>query len=129
MNIWNYIGKLILFRWLISKLGKKNKVQEDNCTNIITDSQSTDEAASATFLNDTPDSPAELDATEAEDELDDLDTFINDNPHTDYSDSNYHFGRYSDIDSESRYDWDDDYDQSFNDFLDMHDDYDIMDDF
>lgn len=129
MNIWNYIGEFFLFRWLFCKIGKLNRTQEDNSTNIITDSPCIDEAATTIFLTEAQNSPVEFDATESEDELDDLDIFMRNNRHTNYRNSNYDFGRYSDIDSESRYDWNDDHDQSFNDFFDEQDDYDRMVDF
>lgn len=129
MKIRNYIGEFFLFRWLFSKLDKSNKVQESNCADTIIDSLGIDEAASTTFLNEAPHSPKEFASPEKVDELDDLDIFMSNNQHTKYGNSDYVFGRYSDIDSGSQYGWNDDYDQSFNDLHDEQDDYDMMDDF
>lgn len=129
MKFWNYVGEFFLFRWLLGKLGKSNKAQEDNCTNTITDSLCINEAAATTLLTEDQNNPAEFDATETEEELDDLDIFMSNNRQTDYRNSDYDFGKYSDIDSESLYDREDDYGQSFDDFLDEQDDYDMMDDF
>lgn len=126
MKFWNYISEFFLFRWLFDKLIKLNKAQKDNCANTIIRSVDVDEAMST--VSPTTNIHNELDSSEEGDELDDLDIFMRNNPiKNNYSD--YGSSRLQNVDSSSRYDWNNDYNQSFNDFHEEQDDYDMMDDF
>lgn len=125
MKFWNYISELFLFRWLFDKLNKSNKTQKDNCANTIIRSVDVDEAMSTVS---TTNIHNELDSSEESDKLDDLDVFMRNNPiKNNYSD--YGSSRLPNVNSSSRYDWNNDYNQSFNDFHEEQDDYDMMDDF
>lgn len=130
MKFWNYIGDVFLFRWLFDKLGKSHKAQKDNCANTIIDSVDVDEATFAASPTETTNIHNEFDLPEDVDELDDLDIFMSNSQSKNNNNSDYGFSRRSYEESTSRYNWDNDgYRQSFDDFHEEQDDYDMMDDF
>lgn len=101
MNFWNYIDDFFLFRWLFGKRGKSR-------------SRFNRSEGIPTVGNNPADDPADVE------ELDDLDIFMRDNP---ISNSTPQYD-YQDCDGYS-----DNNSQSFNDFIEEEDDYDLMDDF
>lgn len=136
MNIWNYIGEFFLFRWLFGKF-KKSATKHDAHIEYL--GASIDR--NGKHLNDnhdedivpiddavTPIGDNLLDDSDNSEELDDLDIFMRNNRsclhHGDY-DGDYH--------SSGRHDFQNDwnsgsYSQSYDDFHDEQDDYDMMDD-
>lgn len=140
MNIWNYIGEFFLFRWLFGKF-KKSATKHDAHTEDLGASidrdgkhlnDNHDEDMASTDDAITPVGDNLLDDSDNSEELDDLDIFMRNNsgnnrsyPHHRNFDSDYHSsGSHS-----SHNDWDSgSYNQSFDDFHDEQDDYDIMDD-
>lgn len=141
MKLLNYIGEFFLFRWLLGKLRKSTEKQDAHTESVVTSIDS--EGESQTYNhdedivpNDDAATPADddiLDDSDNSEDLDDLDIFMrnnNGNYRSHQSDENYDS---SDYHSRSRYsshnDWDSgSYSQSYNDFLDEQDDYDMMDD-
>ena len=113
MKFWNYLGEFILFRWLFEKLGmykKENKAPTNGRSDLI------DEDSRSYMVNN--------DYYESDD-LDDLDIFLRNNSAREY-------GNKSDLNSyySNHHDWSNgNYDQSFDDFHEEQDDYDMMDDF
>lgn len=110
MKIWNYIGQFFLFRWLFGKLSKTNKTPEQYRTNTPIDPADIDQDPYTPVPPETLHRHNDPDFHDEDDELDDLDTFMNNNQFDDD-------------------DWDDHYDLSYDDFHDEQDDYDMMDDF
>lgn len=140
MSFWNYIGEFFLFRWLFGKFRKSATEHDAHTESVGTSIDS--EGESLTDNHDEDIAPNDDAATPADDnllgdsdnseDLDDLDIFMRNNNgknhsslhHRDY-DSDYHSsGRHS-----SHNDWNSgSYNQSFDDFHDEQDDYDMMDD-
>lgn len=139
MSVWNYIGEFLLFRWLFGKF-KESTTEHGAHTEGMGTSIDRDNE----YLNDnhdgdivsigdaaTPVSNSLLDDSDNFDDLDDLDIFMRNNNgnnhsclhHGDYE-SNYHSSRYSD----HQYWNSGSYSQSFDDFHDEQDEYDMMDD-
>ncbi len=146
MKFWNYIGEFFLFRWLFSKLRATNREQENTTAksdehfavdhaNENTNSIADEESGSVVepSIND------KLDLDENVEELDDLDIFMRNYKPRKYSSTRYQnfSGKYhrsssdnSDNNFDNCFDWDNrDYNQSFNDFHEEQDDFDMMDDF
>lgn len=133
MKIWNYIGEFFLFRWLFGKLGihkrrngaPTNSTNDimgvDNKTHIVNDCVDTDSIHDAiTTANDNYNG----DYDEADD-LDDLDIFMRNNSVREYGNKSHHNANYI-----NNHDWNSgNYNQSFDDFHEEQDDYDLMDDF
>lgn len=140
MKFLSYLGEFFLFRRLFGKF-RKSATEHDTHTggtgtSVDRDSEylngnHDDEVASiedaATAVGDAPDNDSDN-----SEELDDLDIFMRDNEennriypqHGDYGSDYHSSGRYSDHD-----DWDTGtYDESYDDFLDEQDDFDMMDD-
>ena len=140
MSLWNYISEFFLFRWLFDKF-RKSTTEHDAHTKSIGNSICRDREYLNGNLDEeitTDDAVTDvgnnlLDDSDNSEELDDLDIFMrnnNGNYRSHQSDENYDS---SDYHSRSRYtshnDWDSgSYSQSYNDFLDEQDDYDMMDD-
>lgn len=144
MKIWNYIGEFLLFRWLFGKLTKSttehdtqtecSKTSMDGDCNLINGSHKENNAPiddAVTAIGDNL-----IDDSDNPEELDDLDIFMRDNKgnnpsclHDAVYGSNHHSsgrssGRSNNNDWYSR-----SYSQSFNDFHEEQDDYDMFDDF
>lgn len=140
MAFWNCIGEFFLFRWLFGKFNKSvtehDAHTEDLGTSIDRDGKHLndihDEDIAPTDDAVTPVGDNLIDDSDNSEELDDLDIFMRDNNgnihsylhHGDY-DSYYH--------SRSHYCSNNDWNsgsspQSYNDFLDEQDDYDMIDD-
>ncbi len=136
MRFWNYIGEFFLFSWLLGKLRKATEKQEAHTESVVTSIDS--EGESQTGNHDEDIVPNDRAATSAGDnlfddsdnseELDDLDIFMRNNR------SSLHHGDYdSGYRSRSNYsphnDWNSgSHSQSYDDFLEEQDDYDMMDD-
>ena len=139
MSLWNYIGEFFLFRWLFDKL-RMPTTEHDSHTEVSGASIN----GNSEYLNGNLDegiAPDDaitdvgnnlIDDSDNSEELDDLDIFMRNNNgksrsslhHRDY-DSDYH----SSCRHSSHNDWDSgSYNQSFDDFHDEQDDYDMMDD-
>ena len=135
MSLWNYIGEFFLFRWLFDKL-RMPTTEHDSHTEVSGASIN----GNSEYLNGNLDegiAPDDaitdvgnnlIDDSDNSEELDDLDIFIRNNRsclhHGDY-DGDYH--------SSGRHDFQNDwnsgsYSQSYDDFHDEQDDYDMMDD-
>ena len=140
MKLLNYIGEFLLFRWLFGKFRKSATEHDahadgigttiDNDSKYLHDNHNEDVVPIDDTV--TPVSNNSIDDSDNSEELDDLDIFMRNNNgknrsslhHRDY-DSDYHSsGRHS-----SHNDWDSEsYNQSFDDFHDEQDDYDMMED-
>ncbi len=140
MKLLNYIGEFFLFRWLFGKF-RKSTTEHDSHTEVSGASIN----GKSEYLNGNldeeiaPDNAVTdvgnnlIDDSDNSEELDDLDIFMrnnNGNYRSHQSDENYDS---SDYHSRSRYsshnDWDSgSYSQSYDEFLDEQDDYDMMDD-
>lgn len=140
MKLLNYIGEFFLFRWLFGKF-RKSTIEHDTHTEVAGASIN----GKSEYLNGNldeeiaPDNAVTdvgnnlIDDSDNSEELDDLDIFMrnnNGNYRSHQSDENYDS---SDYHSRSRYsshnDWDSgSYSQSYDEFLDEQDDYDMMDD-
>lgn len=140
MTFWNYIGEFFLFRWLFGKF-KKSTTEHG----VNTESVGTSIGRGNESLNDnhdvyiapnddaaTPVGDNLLDDSDNSEDLDDLDIFMRNNNgnnhsylhHGDYGNDYNSGGRYS-----GHHDWNSgNYSQSYDDFLDEQDDYDMMDD-
>ena len=135
MSLWNYIGEFFLFRWLFDKL-RMPTTEHDSHTEVSGASIN----GNSEYLNGNLDegiAPDDaitdvgnnlIDDSDNSEELDDLDIFMRNNRsclhHGDY-DGDYH--------SSGRHDFQNDwtsgsYSQSYDDFHDEQDDYDMMDD-
>ena len=140
MKLLNYIGEFFLFRWLFGIFRKCTSEHGSHTESLGTSIDS--ESKSLTGNLDGGEAPDDavtpvgdnlIDDSDNSEDLDDLDIFMrnnNSNYRSHQSDENYDS---SDYHSRSRYssynDWDSgSYSQSYDDFLDEQDDYDIMDD-
>ncbi len=140
MNIWNYIGEFFFFRWLFGKF-KKSATEHGARTECI----GTPIDKNSEYLNDnhdgdiasidgaaTPVGDNLFDDSDNSEDLDDLDIFMRNNNGNNHS--YLHPVDYgSDYHSDNRYsghqDWNSgSFSQSYDDFLDEQDDYDMMDD-
>lgn len=139
MRILNYIGEFFLFRWLIGKFKKSTnelyahteclETSFDRNTKSLNDNHNEDIA----HINDAipPISDDLIDDSESSEDLDDLDIFMRNNTDKnfsgqqrdyshDYHRSSHHSGYHN---------WSPgSYGQSYDDFHDEQDDYDMMDD-
>ena len=133
MSIWNYIGEFFLFRWLFAKLGMHKRendaltnsrsylIDEDSRMQIVDDNGYTEYSHDAIT---TADDNYNGDYDESDD-LDDLDIFMRDNSVREYGNQSHRSGNYS-----NNHNWNSgNYGQSFDDFHEEQDDYDMMDDF
>lgn len=136
MSFWDYIGEFFLFRWLFGKFRKSATEHDAHTESVGTSIDS--EGESLTYNHDeditsidgvaTPVGDNLIDDSDNSEELDDLDIFMRNNHsylhHGDY-DGDYHSsGRHS-----SQNDWNSgSYSQTYDEFLDEQDDYDMMDD-
>lgn len=136
MSLWNYIGEFFLFRWLLGKFKKPTTVHdarpEDFETSIDRESNDLNDTHNENIapIDDavTPVGDNLLGDSDNSEELDDLDIFMRNNRsclhHGDYDDDYYSSGRCS-----GHQDWKSgSYSQSYDDFLDEQDDYDMIDD-
>ena len=133
MSIWNYIGEFFLFRWLFAKLGMHKRGNDvptngrndirgvDDKNHIVNNCVGTDSihdsitAADDNYNGDYDES----------DDLDDLDIFMRNNSVREYGNKSHRNANYL-----NNHDWNSgNYDQSFDDFHEEQDDYDMMDDF
>lgn len=139
MSFWNYIGEFLLFRWLFDKLMKPT-TEHDSHTEVSGASIN----GNSEYLNGNlgegiaPDDAITdvgnnlLDDSDNSEELDDLDIFIRNNngnnrsyPHHRDFDCDYHSSGHR----SSHNDWSSgSCSQSYDDFHDEQDDYDMMDD-
>lgn len=141
MAFWKYIGEFLLFRWLLGKFRKSTTEHDTHAEGLRTSVDSDGESLYDNHDEDivqndraaTPVGDESIDDSDNSEDLDDLDIFMrnnNGNYRSHQSDENYDS---SDYHSRSRYsshnDWDSgSYSQSYDDFLDEQDDYDMMDD-
>lgn len=139
MKFLNYIGELFLFRWLFDKF-RKSITEHDSHTEVSGASIN----GNSEYLNghldegiihndavtDVGDNL--LDDSDDSEDLDDLDIFMRNNNgdnrsglrHGDYNDDYHSSGRH-----DLQNDWNfGSYSQSYDDFYDEQDDYDMMDD-
>ncbi len=140
MSFWNYIGEFFLFRWLFGKFRKSATEHDAHTESVGTSIDSegeslTDNHDEDIAPNDDAATPADdnlLDDSDNSEELDDLDIFIRNNSgnnhsylhHGDYGGDYHSSGRHS-----SQNDWNSgSYSQTYDEFLDEQDDYDMMDD-
>lgn len=139
MKLLNYIGEFFLFRWLIGKF-KKSTSEHDSHTDSLGVSIDSDSKSLTGNLDggEAPDDEITdvgnnlLDDSDNSEELDDLDIFIRNNngnnrsyPHHRDFDCDYHSGGHR----SSHNDWSSgSCSQSYDDFHDEQDDYDMMDD-
>ena len=140
MKIWNYIGEFFLFRWLFGKLKSTdnnqrrmselpNNLNKSDCDGYRDDLVENNlSGASGTYGANRSNSTDYQDYSDDAEDLDDLDTFMRENSARDYS-NHYRLDsdRFSTRDYDSNYDYSDS--QSFDNFHEEQDDYDIMDDF
>lgn len=139
MSFWNYIGEFLLFRWLLGKF-RKPTTEHDSHTEVSGASIN----GNSEYLNGNLDegiAPDDaitdvgnnlLDDSDNSEELDDLDIFIRNNngnnrsyPHHRDFDCDYHSSGHR----SSHNDWSSgSCSQSYDDFHDEQDDYDMMDD-
>lgn len=135
MSFWNYIGEFFLFRWLFGKFRKSATEHgaraEGIGTSIGRDSEYVNGNHDEGIVPDgaaTPVGDNLLDDSNNSEDLDDLDIFMRNNNsdnrsylhNPDYG-SDYHSSGHQDWNSGS-------YSQSYDDFHDEQDDYDMMDD-
>ncbi len=133
MRLWNYIGEFFFFRWLFGKLhrpkrendaptnGKSDIIDEDNRSQIVNDSDDTD-SVHDTITTAVDNYNGDYDES---DDLDDLDIFMRNNSVREYGNKSHCSGNYS-----NNHNWNSgNYGQSFDDFHEEQDDYDMMDDF
>lgn len=120
MNFWNYIGEFFLFRWLLGKLGGSNNAHKDDRDNAAMEPDDDDELAQA---------EARSDGRHFFDEQDDSGMPSSSDRPKIFSNSGDDLGRHSLKESRPRYDWNNDNSQSYDDFDEEQDDYDMMDDF
>lgn len=139
MTFWNYIGEFFLFRWLFGKF-KKSTTEHG----VHTEGIGTPIGRDSEYVNGNhdegivPDGAAThvgdnlFDDSDNSEDLDDLDRFMRNNNgnnrshlhHRDYDNDYNSGGRYS-----GHQDWNSgSYSQSYDDFHDEQDDYDMMDD-
>ena len=139
MRFWNYIGEFFLFRWLFGKFRKfttEHDVHtEDLGASIDRDSEYVNGNHDEGIVPDGVAKPVEdnlINDSDNSENLDDLDIFMRNNNgknrsslhHRDYDNDYHSSGRHS-----SHNDWySGSYNQSFDDFHDEQDDYDMMDD-
>lgn len=139
MAFWKYIGEFLLFRWLLGKF-RKSTPEHDSHTEVsgasingnseylngnLDERIATDDAITDVGNN-------LLDDSDNSEELDDLDIFIRNNngnnrsyPHHRDFDCDYHSSGHR----SSHNDWSSgSCSQSYDDFHDEQDDYDMMDD-
>ncbi len=132
MRLYRYIGELFLFRWLFGKL-HSSKGGDDAPTNGRSDIRSVgnknhivNNCVDTDSIHDTittADNNYNGDYDESDD-LDDLDIFMRNNSVREYGNKSNHSVNYS-----NTHDWNSgNYDQSFDDFHEEQDDYDMMDD-
>ena len=139
MKFLNYIGEFLLFRWLFDKFRmsatEHNAHPESVGTSIGRDCEYLNGYHDEEIAPDdtaTPVSDNLIDDSDNSEDLDDLDRFMRNN----YSNNGYHLhhGDYgSDYHNDNCYsghqDWNSSsYSQSYDDFHDEQDDYDMMDD-
>lgn len=133
MSLWNYIGEFFLFRWLFDKF-RKSTTEHDAHTKSIGNSICRDreylngnldeEITTDDAVTDVSDNL--IDDSNSSEELDDLDIFMRNNNSNNHS--NLHYGDY-DGDYHPHNDWNSgSYSQSYDDFHDEQDDYDMIDD-
>ncbi len=119
MKFWRYIGELLVFRWRVGKF-RKSKREDDVPANGSSNSDKGD-YDNGNYNNDDYDKGDYDD----QDDLDDLDIYMRNNSVGEYG-NNF---RQSD-DFSSRYNWNSgNYGQSFYDFHEEQDDFDMMDDY
>lgn len=101
MSIWNYIGEFFLFRWLFDKFRKSTTEHYEH----------------------TEDLGASIADSNNSENIDDLDRFMHNNGNNHYSKygNDYSYSNHNDWNTKS-------YNDSYDDFLDEQDDYDMMDD-
>ncbi len=133
MKFWNYIGEFFLFRWLLGKLHGFKKAKE---APTVGRTVITDEDSRSPIVDDSDDKVSVHDFVTAaddnndgendeSDDLDDLDIFMRNNSVRENGNKTHCSGDYSD----NHYWNSGNYDQSFDNFHEEQDDYDMMDDF
>lgn len=140
MSIWNYIGEFFLFRWLFGKLKNtdinqrrmselSNNLNKSDCDGYRDDLvESNLSGASGAYGANRSNSTDYQDYSDDAEDLDDLDMFMRENSTRDYS-NRYRLDsdRFLTRDYDSNYDYSDS--QSFDNFHEEQDDYDMLDDF
>lgn len=140
MKLLNYIGEFLLFRWLFGKLRKSATEHDahadgigttiDNDSKYLHDNHNEDVAPIDDTV--TPVSNNSIDDSDSSEDLDDLDIFMrnnNVNNHPCLNRGNYSRNHHSSSHNSDYHNWDSEsYNQSFDDFHDEQDDYDMMGD-
>lgn len=139
MTFWNYIGEFFLFRWLFGKF-RKSTIEHDTHSEFSGASNNGYREYQNGNLNEgiAPDDAVTdvgnnlIDDSDDSEDLDDLDIFMRNNNgdnrsglrHEDYNDDYHSSGRH-----DYQNDWNSgSHSQSYGDFLDEQDEYDMMDD-
>ncbi|MBD5341583.1 MAG: hypothetical protein HDR94_08415 [Bacteroides sp.] len=133
MSSWYYIGEFFLFSWLFSKLGmykRENDALRNSRSYLIDENskrQIVDDSGYTEYSHDaitTADDNYNGDYDKADD-LDDLDIFMRNKSVREYGNKSHLNANYI-----NNHDWNSgNYNQSFDDFHEEPDDYDLMDDF
>ena len=133
MSSWYYIGEFFLFRWLFAKLGMhkrendaptkgRNDIRVVNNKNYIVNNYVGTDSIHDTISTADDSYSGNYDES---DDLDDLDIFMRNNSARKYGNKSNHSVNYG-----NTHNWNSgNYDQSFVDFHEEQDDYDMMDDF
>lgn len=125
MKFWDYIGEFLLFRWLFGKFHKSRR-EHDALTNGKSDLIDVYSRNQIVNYNDDTDSIHDNFGEDADDseDMDDLDLFIQNDSVRESGNKSHRSGNYSNL-----HDWSSgNYEQSFDDFYEEQDDFDIMDD-
>lgn len=142
MSVWNYIGEFFLFRWISGKLRKSTILHNthtevsgssiDRGSEYVNDNHDEGIAPEDAVTDVSDNLLDDFDNSEGLENLDYLDIFMRNNNGNNHS--CLHYGDYGgDYHSSGRHRFQNDCNsgsspQSYNDFLDEQDDYDIIDD-
>lgn len=129
MPLWNYIGEFFLFRWLFSKFRKSTTEHDAHTKGIGTSIDR--ESKYPNGFHDEDIAPIDDAATPVGDDL--LDDFENPEDLDDFldifmRDNNSSYLHHGDYDNDYNVWNSESYSQSYDDFHDEQDDYDMMDD-
>ncbi len=129
MSLWNYIGEFFLFRWLFGKFRKSTTEHDAHTKGIGTSIDR--ESKYPNGFHDEDIAPIDDAATPVGDDL--LDDFDNPEDLDDFldifmRDNNSSYLHHGDYDSDYNVWNSGSYSQSYDDFHDEQDDYDMMDD-
>jgi len=128
MKFWNYIGEFFLLHWLFSKRHRskgENDIPTKGSGNLIDEDNRSQTVNNSEYLDSIHDNISTVDDNSESDNLDDLDIFMRNNRVRGYSNQSLSTGNFG-----NNHYWNSgNYNQSFDDFHEEQDDYDMMDDF